>query len=432
MDRIAELVQNLDKKVIAWRRDFHKYPETAWTEYRTSAAIAEHLQALGYEVFLGRDVLEESARVAVPSEEALEAARQRALGEGANPEYLEKMRCGFTGVMGVLHCGEGPTLAFRADIDALEVKEDVSEQHRPAAEGFASVHDGICHSCGHDAHAAMGMGLAEVLAGMKDQLHGTIKLLFQPGEEGMRGGKPMMEKGLVDDVDFILGGHIGIHALKTGEIVTGCDEFLSTSKLDAEFFGESAHAGICPQKGKSAIMAAATACIQMQAIPRHGDGHSRINVGFIQGGGGSRNVVPNYCIVKLETRGATTEINSYMEQQVRIIADASAKLHGATARITNMGSAVGSDSDPEMMAVVKRAAQKTAAVTVITDKSSFDACEDVTYLMNRVRERGGKATFLMIGSELKASHHSGSFDFNEDCLNIGVEVFARCVAELLK
>ena len=116
----------------------------------------------------------------VPSDEELEAHYALALEQGADPEFLPYTKGGMTGVVGILRCGEGPTIAMRFDIDALGVVEADEPEHRPAAEGFASVNRGAMHACGHDGHATMGMGVAEVLMAIKDQLHGTVKLIFQP------------------------------------------------------------------------------------------------------------------------------------------------------------------------------------------------------------------------------------------------------------
>lgn len=321
-------------------------------------------------------------------------------------------------------------VALRVDMDALEVTEAESPEHIPFREGFISGHHGICHACGHDVHTAVGLGVARILAEDRSW-NGTVKLIFQPGEEGMRGARAMMMKGIVDDVRDLFSLHVGIHALKTGEIVTGCDGFLATSKLDAVFRGVSAHAGICPQEGKSALLAAAAACIGLHGISRHGDGSSRINVGGIQAGGNSRNVVPDYGIVKFETRGSSTEINRFMESEARRICEGAALMYGTAVEVRNMGSAEGSCSDTELMQAIRQAAGENDRVTEIVEKKSFDACEDVTYFMNRVRSNGGKATVIMLGSRLASGHHSGSFDVDESCMEIGAEVLGKAMIQRL-
>ena len=123
--------EELRQELVACRRDLHHYPELGWCEMRTASLIARQLTELGYEVLVGRDVCDEAGRMGVPDDETLEQEYRRAAAQGADPEFLEKVRGGFTGVIGILRCGEGPTVALRFDIDALPVPESQSEEHRP-------------------------------------------------------------------------------------------------------------------------------------------------------------------------------------------------------------------------------------------------------------------------------------------------------------
>ena len=150
-ERIIEYARALDEVSRARRRDFHKYAETAWYEMRTSAIIAKTLTELGYEVLTGSQVCLDEARIGLPDKEELRAHEELALLQGAPAEYLtEEMKQGFTGVIGILRCGEGPVAALRFDIDALGLSEDEKESHRPYREGFSSVNPGMMHACGHD------------------------------------------------------------------------------------------------------------------------------------------------------------------------------------------------------------------------------------------------------------------------------------------
>ena len=130
----------------------------------------------------------------VADEAELERQYARAKAQGADPEFLPATRGGMTGVIGILRCGEGPTLAMRFDIDALGVVEASESTHRPACEGWASMNEGFMHACGHDGHTAIGLAVAKVLMAIRENLHGTIKLIFQPAEEGVRGAKSIVEK----------------------------------------------------------------------------------------------------------------------------------------------------------------------------------------------------------------------------------------------
>ena len=195
--QITQIGDSIQEKLVEFRRDFHKHPETAWLEMRTSAIIAEELTRLGYKVLTGKAVCREGSRLSVPGNDILEEHYRRVKAEatierkmdGGNedgmPGYIDylnaEMAEGYTGVVGILDCGEGPVAALRFDIDALPMEEDTSEKHRPAREGFASANHGMMHACGHDCHAAIGLGTARILASVRGQLHGTVKLLFQPG-----------------------------------------------------------------------------------------------------------------------------------------------------------------------------------------------------------------------------------------------------------
>lgn len=244
-ERILACANELDEKSRARRRDFHKYPETAWLEMRTSAIIAKTLTELGYEVLTGRQVCLESARCGLPSEEQLRAHAKKVLEQGAPADYLtEEMKEGFTGVIGILRCGDGPVVALRFDIDALGLNEDQTPKHRPYAEGFSSQNFGMMHACGHDGHAAIGLGTADVLMKLKDSLHGTVKLIFQPAEEGVKGAAPIVAHGHLDDVDYFAGTHIApTGGPDDGDVTSGTWGSLATSKYDAVFHGQSAHAG---------------------------------------------------------------------------------------------------------------------------------------------------------------------------------------------
>ena len=140
-------ISSLTPDLIRLRRDFHHFPEPGWCEVRTTSIIAKYLTDLGYQVLTGPDVCAADARMGLPSEEVLESHYQRALSQGAIPEYAASARGGFTGVIGTLHLGAGPVIALRFDIDALPIKEDESADHLPYKEGFSSQNLGFMHAC---------------------------------------------------------------------------------------------------------------------------------------------------------------------------------------------------------------------------------------------------------------------------------------------
>ncbi|MBO5488819.1 MAG: amidohydrolase, partial [Eubacterium sp.] len=294
---------------------------------RTSSLIARKLTDMGVdEVLVGDQVCKKDARMGVPSDEELEKNYQRAVAQGGDPEFLPYTKGGMTGVIGIIKCGEGPTVAMRFDIDALGVIEAKDSEHRPVAEGFTSVNEGMMHACGHDAHATIGLGVAKVLMGLKDQLHGTIKLIFQPAEEGVRGAKSIVENGHLDGVDYCIGSHVS--KLRENEpaaaLTPGCYGSLATTKFDVYFHGVSAHAGGAPQKGNNVMLTVATAIMNLYAIPRHSGGTTRINVGTVTAGSG-RNVIADIAKMEIELRGETTEINDYVVEYATNVIESAAK-----------------------------------------------------------------------------------------------------------
>ena len=428
---IVKAAQALKEKTIVRRRDFHKHAEAAWTEFRTASIVAKTLQGLGFRALVGEEVVEGSAMMGVPAPAELDRQVERALAQGGDKGWVEQMRGGKTGVVGLMEFAKpGPTVALRVDMDANDLVESDDPKHRPAREGFASVNKGAMHACGHDGHTAMGLGVAEVLAGLKDQLAGTIKLIFQPAEEGVHGAKAMMARGVVDDVKYIVGVHLGVNLKKTGQVACRTEGFLATTKFDAVFTGVPAHAGGAPETGRNALLAAATATLSLHAISRHSQGASRVNVGVIQGGTG-RNVIPANAIIKVETRGATTAINEYVYGEAVRIVEAAAAMQGVKIALQLMGGAAGCDNDPALVARIRQVAERQRLFTEILPAGNIGGSEDCTYFMERVQKNGGQAAFVMIGTELAAGHHNCFFDFNEDALVPGIALLAGVAADLL-
>lgn len=240
-EQITKMADEIAPELVAQRRDFHKFAEKGWFEMRTSSIIARKLTEMGYEVSVGDQVCKKDARMGVPSDEELEEQYERAVAQGADPEFVKYTKGGMTGVIGILRCGEGPTVAMRFDIDALGVFEEKDKSHRPACEGFGSVNEGFMHACGHDGHATIGLGVAKVLMSIKDSLHGTMKLIFQPAEEGVRGAKSIVENGHLDGVDYLIGSHVSDKAADDPAVVIpGSHGSLATTKYDVFFHG------VCP------------------------------------------------------------------------------------------------------------------------------------------------------------------------------------------
>lgn len=415
------------RDMVKIRRDLHSHPEAGWTEFWTTAYVASFLKAIGYEVSVGKDVIDELSVMGRPAD--LERQIKRALDQGADPLWIEKME-GYTGAMAVLDTGRpGPVMAFRFDIDCVETTEADDQGHLPAREGFRSVNPGCMHSCAHDGHAAMGLILARRAMSMKDRLCGVVKFLFQPAEEGVRGGYAMTQKGLLDDVDLFIAAHLGM-GVPTGTVISGARAFLCTTKLDVDFKGVGAHAGGEPHKGKNALLAAATAALNLHAIAPHSGGVTRLNVGVLNAGEG-RNVVPPSASMKIETRGETNAIASYVYERAQRVIRSSADMYDVGLEVKKVGEAVTSDSDPDLMAMVARLASQIEEVDRVEETVPMGGSDDATWMMNRVQQRGGKATYVVLGSDIAAGHHNDYFDFDERSMLIGLKLLVGAVAEVV-
>jgi aminobenzoyl-glutamate utilization protein A len=328
--------------------------------------------------------------------------------------------------MAVLDRGEGPTTGLRVDIDGLPQEESAAESHHPAAAGFRSTHEGHMHACGHDGHAVIGLGVIEAIA--ESDFSGTLKVFFQPAEEVVGGGKAIAKSGHLDDVDALVAIHLGLDH-PTGEIVAGVDGFLAVSHFDAEFEGAPAHAGGHPDQGRNAVQAMATAVQNLYAIPRNGDGATRINAGHV-GGGTASNIIPEEAFIHGEVRGETTELMEYTRQKATRVIESAAEMHDCEVTVGGSGEAPSATSDEAVVEQVARAAEETEGVDSILHRDDLGGSEDATYLMNRVQENGGIAGFVGIGTDHPGGHHTSTFDVDEESIQIGVDVLTGAIQRL--
>lgn len=418
-----------EEGMITRRRDFHRFAEPGWREFRTTAKIIEALEEKGIPVKYGHEIINRDFLWSYPSLENIDAHLARAKAQGANPEILERMQK-FSGACAIIETGKpGPVVALRFDIDCNDVTESGKAGRQPVVEEFCSVNNGCMHACGHDGHAAMGIAVCEALFEIRDSLSGTIKIIFQPAEEGVKGAKSIAEGGLLDDVDIFLTSHLGM-GWKTGELAGLCHGFLATRKLDAVITGLSSHAGASPQDGKNAILAACAATLGMHTACQDSRGAARINVGTISGGTG-RNVVADRAFLQLETRGETADIEQSVYYRATHCLEGAAKMFGCTCKTEIMGSASSADSDPELGKYITAGTARVPEITRYVPEAGFTGSEDATYLMAKVQEHGGKAAYMCIGSTTAAPHHNDCFNFDERSLLIGLKLYVSILWEIL-
>lgn len=420
-------MKNLQNQLVTWRRDFHKHPELGFMEMRTASIVADQLEKLGFEIQLGRAVMHPDFCMGKPDEEATARHHEWAKAHGAVEKYLPYFEEGYTGVIGILDTGTpGPTVAFRVDMDALPVYESEDENHFPNQNHFRSINQNM-HACGHDVHTTIGLGLAVLLSENADELRGRIKIIFQPAEEGVRGARSMVEADVVDDVDYFIASHIGLN-VPFNHFIASNNGFLASSKIDVSFKGLASHAGGHPEEGKNVMLAAASAILNLHSIPRNSEGATRINVGEIHAGSG-RNIIPDSAELKVEIRGATTELNEYMKEYAEKVIEGAAVMHQVEHEITLAGEAISSEGSPELAQVMHQAAENVGLTSELENNSAAGS-EDATYFMEAVQKRGGYATYCIFGTDLAAGHHNEKFDVREDSMMSSVQVLFEAAKSL--
>jgi amidohydrolase len=402
LDKAAEAVMS---KVVTWRRDLHAHPELGNQEVRTSAFLAEQLRTLGYEVRTG-------------------IAR--------------------TGVVALLRGGKpGPVVALRADMDALPVTEETGLPFASTARGKYNGREvGVMHACGHDFHMSMLLGAAEVLAGMKAELPGTVKILFQPAEEGVPGepggAEVMVKEGVLDapKVDAVFGLHVGITPLEAGSITfrpKGLMAAGDTYRIVVK--GRQTH-GAMPWAGVDPIVVASQIVLGLQTIvSRQIDlttAPAVVTVGTIEGGS-RHNIVPDEVRMSGTIRTFDPEMRKEILARVRRTAEDIASSAGATAElILDEGYPV-TWNDPALTERMTPSLKRVAAGTFNPNAQPTTTSEDFSYYGQKV-----PALYFFLGVAPKgadpaawAANHSPRFSPDEAALITGVRALASLAVDSL-
>ena len=409
--------------IAAIRRDLHRYPETGFTEFRTASRVAAALAAAGWEVRFGAEAISPDARLGVPDEPELSNAYDRALRVGAVPEYAAAMKGGLTAVAADLTgTRPGPTVAFRFDIDALPITESANVGNRAVEAGYRSRHDGIMHACGHDGHTAVGVALGRKLA--ERDFAGTVRLLFQPAEEGGRGAAALVEAGAITGVDLLVCFHLGL-GLPTGHLAASAVGLLANTKLRARFTGVAAHAAAAPQDGRHALLAAATAALNVHALTRFSGADTRVNVGMLVSGASS-NIIPADAVMLLESRADDQGTNAELERRVRNVLSGAATIHEVAVAVERIGAVPAVSCSLQATEQVMAAAHDLPGLTVL-DSHYVGVSDDASALIRAVHSAGGEATYCIVGATLVGAHHTPDFDLDEAALPLAVAVLERIV-----
>lgn len=404
-------------RLVRLRRDFHAHAELPFLEVRTAARILQELADLPVTVRWGSDAMHAGAVADYPDHASRRAAGERAAAAGADDAVVRRLVDEGTAVIAEITGDRpGPLWALRFDIDALPIVESDDPDHLPAARGFRC-DAGTMHACGHDGHTAIGLMLARRLADR--DFAGTVRLLFQPAEEGARGAAAMIPAGAVAGADRFLALHLG-NSLPVGTMVGTAVDLQATVKFAAEFTGVAAHAAGGPQHGRNALAAAATATIALLGLPRSSDGVTNVNVGTLHGGSAT-NIVPDGAALTGEVRSDSEAVCADLFTGAERVLDASAAMYGVTVahRVTARSTTLDSDSD--LVDEVLRPAVARYGPEQVRRSAVLAASDDASLLAAEVQRAGGLSTYLLVGSGNPAPHHHPRFDIDEASLSIGLQ-----------
>jgi amidohydrolase len=377
------------EQLIAWRRDFHAHPELGFQEHRSARIVAEQLRALGYQV--QTDV--------------------------AN-----------TGVVGLLE-GERPGLVVmvRVDMDALPITEANETD-------YVSQNPGVMHACGHDGHIAIGLGIATLAAKYKEEMAGTLKLVFQPAEEGGNGAEMMVQEGVLEDPhpDVVLATHVwnsrpvGTIHVTPGAIMAAADKWTCTVR------GKGGH-GAMPHQTVDPIVAASTVVIALQTIVSRNVSPLEtavVTVGMIRGGE-AFNVIPPQVNLSGTIRTYSPEVRETVTRRMREVIEGVASAHNATAELEIALMTPAVINDAGVTEVVRAAAEAVVGPENVFSGERTMGSEDAAFF---TREIPGCYVFLGSANAergLDAPHHNPRFDFDEDALPLGVAILMQALAHYL-
>ena len=404
-DRISTAALKIEDKVIAWRRDIHQNPELSYQETRTAALAAEHLKKLGIEVRTG---------------------------------------VGITGVVGILKGGKpGGVVALRADMDALPVEErvDVPFASKAKAQWLGQTVP-VMHACGHDAHVAILMGVAEILAGMREEIAGTVKFLFQPNEEGSYDGRPSGAQAMIDDGVFgdpvptaVFGLHVtsalatGVIALRPGGLMASADSL----KIDVQ--GRQTH-GSSPWRGVDPVVTAAQIILALQTIPSRQLDVTKtpavLTIATIHGGVRG-NIIPDSLEMQGTIRTHDEEVRADIWKRVKKTASAIAETQGATATVKVFQGVPVTYNDPPLTAWGTKSLGRGLGEERVTESRPVMGAEDFSILAQKVP---GMFFFLGVtppGEDPKEApaNHSPLFHIHEPALKYGVRSLAYLAIDYL-
>ena len=386
---IKQRIKELEPEIIEMRRYLHQHPEPGFQEYNTAKFVSEKLAGLGMEVKTG----------------------------------VAK-----TGVVGILRGGKpGKMVALRADMDALTITEKTGLP-------FASVNPGVMHACGHDAHTSALLGAAIVLNELREELAGSVKFIFQPAEEGPGGALPMIEEGVLEGVDAILGAHVwqqypvGKVAVRYGEAMACLDS------IDISILGKGCH-GAAPHQGVDAIAVAAQVITALQTIASREINPVKpvvVTVGTI-GGGYAYNIIADEVAMKGTVRALDPELRQSMPERIeRVIRGVTEGMRADYKFSYHFGYPPTINNNEITAAVENTLTRVFGADRMIRVPEPSMGGEDMAYYLEKV-----PGTYFFVGSSnpekgIDSPGHKSTFDIDEGAITIITEAMVCAAIDLLE
>lgn len=380
--KIREEIKNIKDEIYAIRRHFHRYPELSFKEFNTAETISQHLNNLG---------------------------------------ISHKKGVGKTGIVGEINFGPGPTIALRADMDALPIQEENNLDYK-------SLNDGVMHACGHDGHMAILLGAANALSKNSKLKKGTVRFIFQPAEEGLGGAKYMIEDGCLDKVDEIYGLHLwnyqlyGEVGIKDGPVMASADLF------DIEVSGKGGH-GATPQGTVDAIVVASNLVTMLQTIVSRNTNpleSTVLSIGKIKGGH-NFNIISDKVHMSGTTRAYTEENRKMIKQRMKEVIEGVSKSFGADIKLNYKDGYPPTVNHSSQVEKVLEAASSVVASGAKNPYLSMGGEDFSYYLQNK------PGCFFFVGSApneneiLSTPHHCSHFNIDERALLIGASVYVNLI-----
>lgn len=404
-EKVAASVDAIEAKCIAWRKQIHQFPELGNREFKTAKLIAEHLKQLGLEV---------------------------------------KENVGKTGVVAILKGAKpGPCIALRADIDALPIVEKTTLPYASKERSNYNGQDvGVMHACGHDTHVAILMSVAEILTGIKNELKGTIKFIFQPAEEGPPEGEEggaelMVKEGVMDNpkVDVVFGLHIQ-SSVEVGKIQYKPGSFMAASDwFHIVVKGKGSH-GSQPWLGIDPIAISAQIIQGLQHIVSRQSELTKapvvITVGKIHSGV-RNNIIPEECVLDGTIRTLDSKMQQDVHERIKHTASTIAEAGGATADVSITTKTLVTYNTPELVKQMLPSLQSAAGPENVSERDWVTGAEDFSYY-------GTKAPsfFFYLGGMPKGNdpkkappHHTAEFFVDDAGMKTGIKAFCHLVLDFM-